>query len=600
MVDGPCTNLQPANPPISVRLPDGSTIASTHTGLVPLPYVPASACRTHVFPSIKSGSLLSIGQLCDVGCIATFDKATVVVRFGHKIVTQGTRTASGLWTVKIELPKVTHVGNHLSTLETQTASDRIAFLHAAAGYPVLSTWIQAIEKGFYATWPGLTVQAVRRYLPKSIITTMGHLDQQRKNKQSTKEKVLSDDMSPTPTPQIGTSRTQQVYAECLPITGKIFSDLPGRFVVPSSRGNNYLLIVYDYDSNAIEAQPIKSRSATDIVNGFKKIVELLKSRGLNPQLHRLDNEASAALRSYLCDINVDYQLAPPHMHRRNAAERAIRTFKNHFVTILCGCDPKFPLHLWDRLVPQSILTLNLLRASRINPQLSAHAQLHGAFDFNRTPIGPLGTKVVVHEKPSVRESWAPHGAPAWYISPANEHYRCYKVYVIETGAERITDTLEWFPAHVPMPKTASIDAILAAARELSSALQNPAPATPFAGIDDIKLAALQKLAKIFQPPTANEEPPTEVAPEAVIPVQLPRVGVRKMTYLEATMNPGQRRRQQAKERNIPPNVEPVNTPPIAPVPTPIQEEPIRRSARIQQRTAAATANATIEDTFHTI
>ena len=151
----------------------------------------------------------------------------------------------------------------------------------------MSTWIQAIEKGFYATWPGLTVQAVRRHLPKSIITTTGHLDQQRKNKQSTKEKVVTDEMSPTPTPPppIGTSRTQQVYAECLSITGKIFSDLPGRFVVPSSRGNNYLLIIYDFDSNAIEAQPIKSRSATDIVNGFKKIVELFKSRRLNPQLH---------------------------------------------------------------------------------------------------------------------------------------------------------------------------------------------------------------------------------------------------------------------------------------------------------------------------
>ena len=62
MVNGPCTNLQQANPPIHVRLPDGSSIASTHTGLVPLPYIPSSACRAHIFPSIKSGSLLSIGQ----------------------------------------------------------------------------------------------------------------------------------------------------------------------------------------------------------------------------------------------------------------------------------------------------------------------------------------------------------------------------------------------------------------------------------------------------------------------------------------------------------------------------------------------------------
>ena len=271
---------------------------------------------------------------------------------------------------------------------------------------------------------------------------------------------------------------------------------------------------------------------------------------------------------------------------------------NHFVTILCGCDPKFPLHLWDRLVPQSILTLNLLRASRINPKLSAHAQLHGAFDFNRTPIGPLGTKVVAHEKPSVRESWAPHGAPAWYISPATEHYRCYKVYVIETGAERITDTLEWFPAHVPMPKTASIDAVLAAARELIDALRNPAPATPFAGIDDTKLAALHKLATIFQPP-ANDVPPTETAPTEPIPAPPPRVeggkSIPPMTYAEATMNPGQRRRQQqAKERNVPPIVEPLNKLPADPITTQMPEQPTRRSDRIKQRSETATVNAAIK------
>jgi hypothetical protein len=64
-------------------------------------------------------------------------------------------------------------------------------------------------------------------------------------------------------------------------------------------------------------------------------------------------------------------LPPPGIHRRNAAERAIRTFKNHFIAGLCGVDQYFPLHLWDRLLPQAILTLNLLRGSRINPKLSA-------------------------------------------------------------------------------------------------------------------------------------------------------------------------------------------------------------------------------------
>ena len=63
------------------------------------------------------------------------------------------------------------------------------------------------------------------------------------------------------------------------------------------------------------------------------------------------------------------------MHRRNAAERALRTFKTHFIAGLCSVDKDLPLHLWDRLLPQAELMLNLLRGSRINPKLSAWAQI---------------------------------------------------------------------------------------------------------------------------------------------------------------------------------------------------------------------------------
>ena len=62
---------------------------------------------------------------------------------------------------------------------------------------------------------------------------------------------------------------------------------------------------------------------------------------------------------------------PPDLHRRNAAERAIRTFKAHFLAILAGVAIDFPRHLWDLLLPQTELTLNLLRQSTANPQISA-------------------------------------------------------------------------------------------------------------------------------------------------------------------------------------------------------------------------------------
>jgi hypothetical protein len=65
------------------------------------------------------------------------------------------------------------------------------------------------------------------------------------------------------------------------------------------------------------------------------------------------------------------------MHRRNRAERAIRTFKNHFLAILAGVDKSFPPYLWDLLLPQAELTLNLLRQSAINPKILAWEFFNG-------------------------------------------------------------------------------------------------------------------------------------------------------------------------------------------------------------------------------
>jgi len=105
-----------------------------------------------------------------------------------------------------------------------------------------------------------------------------------------------------------------------------------------------------------------------------------------------------------------------HIHRRNAAERAIRTFKNHFLAGFLSCNPFFPLREWDRLLPQSILTLNLLRNARLNPKLSAHAFLFDNYDFNRCPLVPPGTQVIIHSKPSNRRTFFPHDVPIPKVS----------------------------------------------------------------------------------------------------------------------------------------------------------------------------------------
>jgi hypothetical protein len=195
---------------------------------------------------------------------------------------------------------------------------------------------------------------------------------------------------------------------------------------------------------------------------------------------------------------VEYQLIPPHCHRQNAAERAIRTFKEHFVSGLSSVDPNFPLHLWDRLLPQAEIILNILRTSRLHPQLSAAAHFHGLIDNNKTSFAPPGCKIIAHEKPAKRRIWSPHVQHGYSLGPAMHHYRCQTVYNSATANERIVDTLWFFPHNSPMPQLSSTYRFIMASNDMSNALKNPHPEVPFAQVGDDTIAALTKLAEIFK------------------------------------------------------------------------------------------------------
>jgi hypothetical protein len=168
-------------------------------------------------------------------------------------------------------------------------------------------------------------------------------------------------------------------------------------------------------------------------------------------------------------------------------------------------NPDFPLNLWDKLLPQCLITLNLLRRSRSNPQLSAKAHINRAFDFNRTPLAPPGTKVLIHEKPATRGTWAPHAVEGWYLGPAQHHYRCYRVWAWATNSERIADTLAWFPTTVIMPCHSSTDIAIAAAHDLAQALLSPSPSSPLSPITESQRHQLLQLSSIFLQHTARPD-----------------------------------------------------------------------------------------------
>jgi hypothetical protein len=341
------------------------------------------------------------------------------------------------------------------------------------------------------------------------------------------------------------------------------------------------MVLYDYDSNAILAKPIKDRTAPELLKSFQFMEQELVARGLKPKLMKFDNEASTLLKDYLYQQEMAFQLVPPYSHRRNSAERAIRSFKDHLITGLCSTDKSFPMHLWDRILPQAVITLNMLRTSGINPKLSAATHIFGQHDYNRAPMAPPGTKIIAHETPGRRETWAPHGQDGWYIGPALEHYRCYTVYITKTRSSRIVERVEFFSHQFKIPFPSSSDLATQAAAELTHALLNPQPAGPFCQVGDEQAIALRKLATIFEASNPNKvskklTPQNEVennAPQRVqTTVSPPRVD---------TQNPEQMPIQHIISPCATPNAHRRQPTPYRRVITPQSHDMVRRSARQQ-------------------
>ena len=75
---------------INAKLPNSSTMTSTHQAQIPLTHLSSQAKYAEIFPNLHS-SLISIGQLCDDECIVTFEKHKVIVSKNKDIIIEGYR-----------------------------------------------------------------------------------------------------------------------------------------------------------------------------------------------------------------------------------------------------------------------------------------------------------------------------------------------------------------------------------------------------------------------------------------------------------------------------------------------------------------------------
>jgi len=322
---------------------------------------------------------------------------------------------------------------HLQAYDLPNTPTLIAYLHATAGYPVKSTWLAAIRLGYYKSWPGLTHSLAAKYCPNADETHLGHMAQPRQNIRSTRHQLLPHVISTSPPPPLSVTILE------VPLT-RLFSDDTGRFTPRARSGNQYIMVALHASSNAILVRPFASKHDAHRIAAYKDIYDRLATVDRKPTIHILDNEASRNFQQAITANGCSIQLVPPHVHRRNAAERAIRTFKDHFLSMLAGVAPTFPADRWDLLLPQAELTLNLLRPSPDSTK-SAWENLFGPYNFDATPMGPAGSRILIHNKATLRRSWDFRCREGFYIGPALTHYRCYKVLSKDSKAVTVSDAI---------------------------------------------------------------------------------------------------------------------------------------------------------------
>jgi hypothetical protein len=90
---------------------------------------------------------------------------------------------------------------------------------------------------------------------------------------------------------------------------------------------------------------MKNRLAGEMICAYQELVDHLRSAGIRPKLHLLDSNCSAKFKERIKSNDMKYQLVPPQDHRQNITETAIKVFKAHFISILCGWDKSFLLYL---------------------------------------------------------------------------------------------------------------------------------------------------------------------------------------------------------------------------------------------------------------
>ncbi len=165
------------------------------------------------------------------------------------------------------------------------------------------------------------------------------------------------------------------------------------------------------------------------------------------------------------------ELVPPGCHQRNAVKVAICNFKAHFLSVLVGVADNFSPSLWDQLLPQTKIMINLIQQSNATPNILAYAHLSRPFDCNKMPLALMGCEAQVHEKTNNRGTWAYHFVDGWYLFTSPKHYCIHNCHIKHTKSKQLSDTVQFQHKRITNPTITHADKVMHALANCIKALQ---------------------------------------------------------------------------------------------------------------------------------
>ena len=77
-------------------------------------------------------------------------------------------------------------------------------------------------------------------------------------------------------------KVHDVYTKVYDVLNTVFSDQTGQLPTISKRGNKYIMVMVEIDSNAILLDPIKNRTDAELTRSYRAMMLLLNHAGIVP------------------------------------------------------------------------------------------------------------------------------------------------------------------------------------------------------------------------------------------------------------------------------------------------------------------------------